>query len=116
MSASNGIKIIYGGAGISNDPARSRLHDGTTDTHLYAKSLLDSLEKNGVKVIDTAEIYQGSELQLGFLEAHEKFIIDTKIAGVIIPGRGKDEIIEAGKKRLELLKISQVSLLFFINS
>jgi aryl-alcohol dehydrogenase-like predicted oxidoreductase len=109
MSASNGVKIIYGGAGISNDPARSRLPDGTTDSHRYAKSILDSLEKHGVRVIDTAEIYQGSEEELGSQKAHEKFIIDTKIAGIIIPGRGKDELIEAGKKRLELLKTNQVS-------
>jgi len=113
MSASNGVKIIYGGGGFSSDPARNRLPDGTIDPHRYAKTLLDTLGKNGVKIIDTAEIYTGSEAELGYQEAHKDFIIDTKIAGIIIPGRGKDEVIEAGKKRLELLKTSQVDILYF---
>jgi aflatoxin B1 aldehyde reductase len=111
MSASNGIKIVYGGGGIPGDPSRRQLPDGTSDPHRYSQSVLDTLGKNGVKIIDTAEIYPGSEEELGHQKAHEKFIIDTKIAGIVVPGRGKNEIIEVGKKRLELLKTSQVSLL-----
>jgi aflatoxin B1 aldehyde reductase len=109
MSASNGVKIIYGGGGFSIDPTK------IPDVHGHAKDLVDSLKKNGVQIIDTAEIYGTSEEELGYQGAPEKFTIDTKIAGIIKPGRGKDEIIEAGKKRLELLKTSQVSLLLFVN-
>ena len=72
--ASEGIPIVFGGAGIGPGKA---FPDADA-----AKPLLDALEAGGCKIIDTAQLYGGSEEVLGQVDAPKRFIIDTKHAGL----------------------------------
>jgi aryl-alcohol dehydrogenase-like predicted oxidoreductase len=57
-TTSNGLKLIYGAGGLSSAFV-GELPSGV-DFHGFAKQILDLLEKEGVSVLDTAEIYPGT--------------------------------------------------------
>lgn len=76
--------------------------------------LLDILEKEGVKKIDTARMYGKSEEILGDLGAPSRFVIDTKSPGGWTPGSLKPEVlISNAKESLQRLKTDQVDIYYF---
>ncbi|KAF2179512.1 putative oxidoreductase [Zopfia rhizophila CBS 207.26] len=110
-TTSNGIKLIYGAGGLSSAlvgslPAGVEFHD-------FAKQTLDTLEKEGISTLDSAEIYPGSEEEIGYHGATNRFNIDTKLPGGLAEPRRKDQIIAGGKASLERLKTKQVDVLYF---
>jgi aflatoxin B1 aldehyde reductase len=107
MTTSNGIKIIYGAGSLSH--AFVKVPPGFETFHDYAAGVLDALKKEKIDTLDTAEIYPGSEEEIAYHQGADKFIIDTKIRGGFGESRNGDEIIAAGKARLEALKTKQVS-------
>jgi hypothetical protein len=59
-TTSNGLKLIYGAAGLSSALV-GELPPGV-DFHDFARQALEVLEKEGISSLDTAEIYPGSQL------------------------------------------------------
>jgi aflatoxin B1 aldehyde reductase len=105
-TTSNGIKIIFGAGGLSKRVA-DQLPPGV-DFHDYSKRVLDILKDEGISTLDTAEIYTGSEDEIGYNGAANYFTIDTKLPGGFGNSRRKVEIIAGGKASLERLKTKQV--------
>jgi aflatoxin B1 aldehyde reductase len=113
-TTSNGIKIVYGAGGLSSRVAARLPPD--VGLHDYTKQVLDILEKEGISTLDTAEIYTGSEDEIGYHGAAKLFTIDTKLPGGFGKSRSKDEIIAGGKASLERLKTKQVRFqVLFVN-
>ncbi|TLD33448.1 hypothetical protein PspLS_01552 [Pyricularia sp. CBS 133598] len=99
--ATNGIQIAFGGAAFVQ---------GTVEE---TKSWLDTIEKTGIKIIDTAEAYGQSEALLGAAGAPSRFTIDTKVLGGIGPNPSTAEVvIESGKKSLKNLGTDKVNTLY----
>ncbi len=97
MSA-NGIKIAFGGAGFLSSSV-----DEVTEW-------LDIIEEAGIEIIDTAQLYGGSEEVLGKAGASSRFIIDTKLPGGFSAQLSTMEaVVEAGEKSLSRLDTNQVS-------
>ncbi|KAF2426506.1 Aldo/keto reductase [Tothia fuscella] len=110
-TTSHNLELIYGAGGFSQWFV-GNLPDGS-DFHDFAKQLTDTLRQHGISHLDTAEIYSGSEEELGYQGAAEHFTIDTKLPGGFGDPRRKDEIIAGGKASLEKLKTKQVDVLYF---
>jgi aflatoxin B1 aldehyde reductase len=106
-TTSNGLNIVYGAGGLSPKFV-GELPAGVT-FHEFAKEVLEILKKEKIGTLDTAEIYPGSEEEIGYQGAADRFIVDTKLPGAFGPSRQKDEIIAGGKASLERLKTKQVS-------
>lgn len=72
------------------------------------------MEKEGITTLDTAEIYPGSEAEIGYHDATKRFVVDTKSPGAFGgDGRLKDEIVAGVQASLEKLKTKQVSDIWF---
>ncbi|KAI9815236.1 MAG: hypothetical protein M1827_002716 [Pycnora praestabilis] len=106
------IKILFGTAAIASYSVERQ------------KEFLQVLERNNVKDLDTAYLYefcrtfqQDSEKTLGERKAHEKFIIHTK-APAFIPGSsvsgtlGKDSVLNGAKRSLAHLGAESVETYF----
>lgn len=79
----------------------------------HAPEIIEILREAGIKKIDAAQVYQGSEKTVGDVDAGRYFDIDTKELGCggIIVGQGaatKENVIQRGLNSLELLKVDQV--------
>ena len=74
--------------------------------------MLDLLEKKGVKHIDTAQLYTGSEKLLGEANAGSRFIIDTKWKGGFAGELNTKTIVESAKISLETLKMKKGRIMF----
>ncbi|KAL5423643.1 hypothetical protein PMIN06_001869 [Paraphaeosphaeria minitans] len=99
-----GIKAVFGGAAFPNGPY--------ADAKVQAEAL-DILQKAGVKVIDTARAYIGSEEAIGKLEGRTNFTIDTKLLGGISKGNlGKDQVTRDIDDSLQKLGVDQVDILY----
>jgi len=99
------IKLVFGGAALSEGGAFSK--DG------QIAEVFAVLKKGGVKNIDTARLYPGSEKAIGSAPGHEDFIIDTKIIGGFAPGTAKkDAIIVDAQDSLDKVKIKQFDILY----
>jgi aflatoxin B1 aldehyde reductase len=72
----SGVKIVFGTTVFN--PARP---GGGYHTHEKINAVLDVLEKNGVKDLDTAQLYGRSKTFTGEVEAGNPFNIDTKFKG-----------------------------------
>jgi aflatoxin B1 aldehyde reductase len=105
-TASNGVKLIYGAAGLSASIVGDR---SGSDFHVFVKDILTALKKERIGTLDTAEIYPGSEEEIGYHGAASEFTIDTKIPGGWQSGRTKEKIIEGVRASLEKLKTKKVS-------
>jgi aflatoxin B1 aldehyde reductase len=105
-TTSNGLKIVFGAGGLSSTFVGEVPGGGSF--HEFAKELLAILEKEKISTLDTAEIYPGSEEEIGYQGAADRFIIDTKLPGAFRDSRQKDEIIAGGQASLERLKTKQV--------
>ena len=79
------IKAVFGGGSIP--------HGTYADAKVQAEAL-DILLKSGVKNLDTARLYPGSEAAIGKLDARTSFTIDTKLEGGFNPqnGSGKEQV------------------------
>lgn len=94
----SGLKVAFGGAGVG--PERTFKDEET------CKKLYDVLEKGGCKIIDSAQLYAGSEQLLGETDAGSRFTIDTKWMGGFQPGLLNTKIIvESAKESMEKLKV-----------
>ena len=96
---SSGIETIFGaalvGRGINEEED--------------VKEVLKVLESEGIKKIDTAQIYANSENLLGKVEAGKRFVLDTKCAGGFVPGASeKNTFIKEGKESLKRLGVDKV--------
>ncbi|KUL82019.1 hypothetical protein ZTR_11387 [Talaromyces verruculosus] len=99
------VKIVFGGASFS-------LNDEYTAEK--TAEVLKYLLENGIKTIDTSEIYPGSEELLGQAGAVSLgFDIDTKVGagGSSIPAT-KENVIKSGEASLSKLKTNQVDVYF----
>lgn len=75
--------------------------------------LITILKKAGIKNIDTARIYTGSEELIGKASGREDFNIDTKIVGGFVPGTAKKEaIIVDAQDSLDKVNIKQFDILY----
>jgi aflatoxin B1 aldehyde reductase len=96
----SGLKVAFGGAGIG--PERAFSDEKTVN------ALLDVLEKKGCKIIDSAQLYAGSEQLLGEVNAGARFTIDTKWFGGFAPGMlATKVIVDSTKTSLETLKMEK---------
>jgi len=74
------------------------------------KEMLDICEKHGVKELDTAYIYPGSELALNKFGATKKFILQTKAP--LGNKLGKETILDGMKTSLENLGVDSVDIYY----
>ena len=97
-----GIKVVFGGAMVNKGRAFE-------DEHAL-EELFAVLKKEGVKNIDTAQLYGDSEEILGKAGAPKEFIIDTKAKGGFAPGSPtKENIIKDAKESMRKLGTDKVS-------
>lgn len=99
------VKTVFGGYPLSDSI--------TFKTPEERAKIADILLANGVKNIDTARLYPGSEVAIGQLEKRKEFIIDTKLPGGFVPGRfSKAHVIEDTQDSLDRVKIDQFDILY----
>lgn len=102
------VKVVFGGFTLS-DSASFKTQD-------LRNEVLDILLENGVKNIDTARLYPGSEEAIGKLEKRKEFTIDTKLPGGFAPGHiSKDQVIKDTQDSLDRVKIDQFDI-FYIHA
>jgi aflatoxin B1 aldehyde reductase len=98
-------KIIFGGASLS-DTAKFNTQESRTQ-------VLDVLLKHGIKNLDSARLYAGSEVAIGALEKRSQFTIDTKLVGGFSPGNvSYDQVIKDVPDSLERAQIKQFDILY----
>jgi aflatoxin B1 aldehyde reductase len=98
-------KIIFGGAGLSDM--------GKFNTEESRTEVLDVLLKHGIKTIDSARLYPGSEVAIGALDKRNDFVIDTKLVGGFSPGNVTyDHVVKDVPDSLERVKIKQFDILY----
>lgn len=99
------IKAVFGGAGFNPN--------GYFKTDERVQEAFGVLKSEGVKVLDTARLYEGSEVTIGNQPGREDFVIDTKIKGGFSPGSAaKDAIIKDAQDSLDRVKIKQFDILY----
>ncbi|CZR52810.1 related to aldehyde reductase (GliO) [Phialocephala subalpina] len=96
--ANSGAKIVFGTAAIASFE---------TET---SKQMLEICEKHGVKELDTAFIYGGSEVALNKLGATKKFIIQTKAP--LGNKLTKETVLDGMKTSLENLGMDKVDIYY----
>jgi aflatoxin B1 aldehyde reductase len=99
------IKLIWGGGSVIDEVAYPTLES--------IQEVLDILHEKGIKSIDTATIYAGSEKRLGELHAGSRFAIDSKYPGGFGPEpttSAEESYVANLDKSLSLLQTDQVSL------
>jgi hypothetical protein len=94
-----GLPVVFGGAMIG--PPRA-FNSAETIGELY-----DVLEKGGVKIIDSAQLYEGSERMIGETNGGSRFTIDTKWKGGFAGVLNNKEIVESAKVSIEQLKVKK---------
>ncbi|EEA27391.1 hypothetical protein TMatcc_004322 [Talaromyces marneffei ATCC 18224] len=101
----NNVKIIFGGAAFNTN------YGSTADK---VSEVLAWLEKEGIKTIDTSEVYGDSEELLGAANAAGKgFIIDTKIGGGLAGVKSSGErVVKAAAESLRKLNTDSVDVYF----
>jgi len=107
-----GLKIVFGTAGFN--PGRGAFGDVES-----IKEVLDVLEKNGVKNLDTAQLYGQSETLIGKAGAgaNGRFVIDTKSKGGFDLGNAlKPEVLrEQARESIKKLEVKPVDI-FYIHA
>lgn len=99
----SGIEVVFGAAPIA------RQED-------WFPQAEDVLEKYGVKKIDTAQLYEGSEVTLAKFDAPSRFVIDTKWRGGFVPPDAPEEDAhQVAKDCLSRLGTKSVDI-FYIHS
>lgn len=104
-NAATMVKTIFGGFPLS-DQAYFKTHEQRTE-------VIEILIKNGIKNIDTARIYPGSQEAIGKLEKRKEFTIDTKLPGGFGPGTAtKENVIKDAQDSLDTVNIEQFDILY----
>lgn len=99
------VKTIFGGFGLSDQ--------AYFNTPEVRDQVIDTLLNNGIKNIDTAHIYPGSEDAIGKIAKRKEFTIDTKLPGGFGPGAvTKDGVIKGAQDSLKRLNIDQIDILY----
>ncbi|KAH6882443.1 NADP-dependent oxidoreductase domain-containing protein [Alternaria rosae] len=100
------VKSVFGGAALSDSSYFKTQEDRA--------KLIDVLLANGVKNIDSARLYAGSEVAIGQLEKRKDFVIDTKLPGGFgTPGElKKDNVIKYCQESIERAKIDQFDIFY----
>lgn len=102
------FKVVFGAAGIGNAEKYASPED--------VQPLLDALDKEGITLIDTAQLYGQSETMLGKLKAGDKYGLDTKWFGGFKAGTAtKDNIIRSAKDSIKALGVKNVDI-FYIHA
>lgn len=102
------MKLVFGGASLSEW--------AYFKTHEEQEEVVDVLLANGVKNIDTARLYTGSEKAIGQCAKRTQFTIDTKWIGGFAPGTiTKDAAIADAKDSLKTVDIDQFDI-FYIHA
>ncbi|KIW06808.1 uncharacterized protein PV09_02488 [Verruconis gallopava] len=101
-----GLKIVFGAASFNPGGNFPTLDD--------ARSVLNILEQNDVRNLDTAQLYGESESILGQLNAGDRFVIDTKSKGGWDAGNSlqPDNLYRLTHESLEKLKVKQVDVFY----
>ncbi|KIW62956.1 hypothetical protein PV04_09841 [Phialophora macrospora] len=102
--------FVFGGGSITSDGGYSNVG--------AVEELLDVLEREGIKQIDTAQLYGNgtSEELLGEAKAGSRFLIDTKHVGGWIPGNSsREQVVERGHESLRRLGAKKVNI-FYIHA
>ena len=100
---SKGIEVVFGGASIGAERVFK--------TEPQVEEVLEILGSNGVKEIDSAQLYAGSEELLGKVKAGSRFTLSTKARGGFMPGRSeKDDLVHDAKESLRKLGVDRVSI------
>ncbi|KAF2448757.1 aflatoxin B1 aldehyde reductase-like protein member 2 [Karstenula rhodostoma CBS 690.94] len=98
------IKAVFGGGAFPQGVY--------ADARVQAEAL-DVLQKAGVKVIDSARLYLGSEEAIGKLEGRTNFTIDTKLPGGFNKGNlSKDQVTKDISDSVQKLGVPQVDILY----
>ena len=97
---SSSVKLIFGTHVIQTFPVE------------VLKEFFSILEEYGVKDIDTAYIYAGSEQTIGDIGAAKTYAIYTKAPGFIPGFQKKDNIIATANESLKRLGVDQVDTYF----
>lgn len=97
---SSSPKIIYGGFPFGMLP------------HEESSKIVEVLKKNGIKELDTARIYPGSEKAIGELHLPGQFVIDTKAKGFTDGSLTKKGIEESIAESLGLLGVDSVEIFY----
>jgi aflatoxin B1 aldehyde reductase len=104
------VKTIFGGVGLSDK--------GQFKTQEERAKVIDILLANDIKNLDSARLYEGSEVAIGQLEKRKDFTIDTKLMGGFAATAGfsedlkKDSVIKDCQDSLERAKIDQFDILY----
>ncbi|KNG46135.1 Aldo/keto reductase [Stemphylium lycopersici] len=99
------VKVIFGGAPLSD-----LLYFNTQEVRAQ---VVDILLANDIKKIDTARMYEGSEVAIGQLEKRKHFDIDTKLVGGFAPGTvTKEGVVKDCQDSLERAQIDQFDILY----
>jgi aflatoxin B1 aldehyde reductase len=99
------VKIVFGGASLTDK--------GKFKTPELRAQVLDILLSYGIKTLDTARLYTGSEVAIGQLEKRTQFTIDTKLVGGFSPGNvHKDQVIADAQDSLKTVGIKQFDILY----
>lgn len=103
------VKLLFGGAAVSDS--------AYFNTQEERAKLADVLLANGVKNIDSARLYDGSEVAIGQLEKRKDFTIDTKLPGGFGPPGTctKEGVLRDTQDSLERAKIDQFDV-FYIHA
>lgn len=97
---SNSPKIVYGGYPFGLLP------------HEDSSKIVEVLKKSGIRELDTARIYPGSEKAIGELHLPEQFVIDTKARGFTDGSLTKKGIEESIAESLDLLGVESVEIFY----
>ncbi|KAH6608259.1 alcohol dehydrogenase [Trichoderma cornu-damae] len=99
------IQLIFGTANVNDG--------GAFSTAEQTLELLDALEKEGIKQIDTAQLYGTSEQLLGEIKAPSRFLMDTKHIGGWLPGvSSRAEVVQRGLESLKKLGVDKVNVFY----
>ncbi|KAL5117369.1 hypothetical protein ACEQ8H_004685 [Pleosporales sp. CAS-2024a] len=99
------VKIVMGGASLAEF--------GKFNTQESREKVVDILLANGIKNIDSARLYTGSEVSIGKLDRRTQFVIDTKLAGGFMPGNvHKEQVIKDAQDSLDRVGIKQFDVLY----
>ncbi|KAJ5749052.1 alcohol dehydrogenase [Penicillium nucicola] len=97
--------LVFGGTSIATD--------GSFTNVAEVSALLEALEREGIKQIDTAQIYGASEELLGESGVSSRFIVDTKHAGGWSPGcSSRKDVYENGLESLRKLGVDKVKVFY----
>ncbi|KAI8933063.1 hypothetical protein NX059_009708 [Plenodomus lindquistii] len=99
------VKTVFGCGSLSDE--------SSFNNHEEREQILDVLLKHGVKTLDSARLYAGSEVAIGKLDKRTEFDIDTKIPGGFAPeGSSKETVIKATQDSLDRVNIKQFDVFY----